>query len=129
MTFREHLVATLSEVGGKIRVRNALNPMLWLSLIVSVAYCGSLHLTKDTPLPLSIAFLLVITTTVISYGYLLITNPDRLQSEDYQLKKQTLELIENKGSKKAIDASIVQAMSQKDFLALPFSQEEEDEKK
>jgi hypothetical protein len=61
----------------------------------------------------------VVGTALISYLWLLLFDRDRLHSEEYLIRSRTLELIEEKGSRKAIDAATVQAISQTEFLALP----------
>ena len=44
---------------------------------------------------------------------------DKLQSESYQLRKQGLELIEEKGDLRVIDAATIEAIANPDFPALP----------
>jgi hypothetical protein len=51
-------------------------------------------------------------------------DPDRLQSESFQLRKQALELIEEKGSLAIIDASSIEVISNPDLPALQYSEPE-----
>ncbi|HLL46221.1 MAG TPA: hypothetical protein VK399_05915 [Longimicrobiaceae bacterium] len=45
------------------------------------------------------------------YVYFALKDPDKLQSEDYQLRKQALELIEERGSRIAVAATSVEAIT------------------
>jgi hypothetical protein len=53
-------------------------------------------------------------------------DPDRLQSESFQLRKQALELIEEKGHLAIVDASSIEVISNPDLPALQYSEPEED---
>jgi hypothetical protein len=120
---REMLFAKLTESGGRLRVRNALNPILWLSGLIAVP-CFAVLLWNPTPhfiVPVILA--VVVGTAVLGFLFLLVFDRDRLHSEEYLIKNRTLDLIEDKGSRKAIDAATVTAISQADFLALPDSTE------
>lgn len=78
-------------------VRSALNPALWLCAIVAVpsAIAGTI---SPSP-PWWINFLVVgpVGVTIFGFVYLLIFDRDKLQSEDFQIRKQTLEMFEQKG--------------------------------
>jgi hypothetical protein len=76
---------------AKIRTESALNPLLWFSGLALAALAGSAYA------PVSVVKWLLCTivflTAVIflgSYLYLLRKDPDRLQSEHYQLSKYKL---------------------------------------
>jgi hypothetical protein len=51
--------------------------------------------------------------------------PDRLQSESFQLRKQALELIEEKGSLAIIEASSIEVISNPDLPALAAPRSED----
>src|SRR6185295_18725494 len=112
---RDRVLASVKEWGGSIRVKNALNPILWLCGIVAVPCIYALAFSPN-PHP-AIVWVLggVVSTALLGFLFLLIFDRDRLQSEDYLLRNKTLELIEEKGSKRAIDAATVQAISQNEF--------------
>jgi hypothetical protein len=114
---REKLASTMTEVGGRLKVRSALNPMLYLCGIVVVPYIPAVCFS--TP-PVVVHWIVgaVVASTLLSNFILLVWDRDRLQSEDYLIRRQTLELIEEKGSNKAIDAATVEAISGPEFLAL-----------
>lgn len=120
---RERILATLTEVGGQLRVRGALTPILWLCGVIAIPCITALAWNKDAPPIISWILVAVVGTSLFGFLWLLFFDRDRLQSEEYQIKSRTLDLIEEKGSKKAIDAATVQAISQPEFLALPEARE------
>ena len=89
-------------------VRTALNPLLWLTGI-------------GTPLAFVLAFLasetwfrvalfatgaLLLAVTIVAYFILLFWDPDRLQSEEYRLRRRELTMIYGKGaSAEVVDAA------------------------
>ena len=120
---RERLFSSLTEAGGRIRIRNALNPILWLCGVIAVPCIIALTWSKEPPLVLSVVLYSVVAVALFGFLYLLLRDPDRLQSEEYLLRSRTLNLIEEKGSRKAIDAATISAISQTDFLLLPEDRE------
>ena len=116
---RRQLFATLTEAGGRLRVRNALNPALWLCGVIGVPCLFCLGFAaKPSPI-IPILLCCVVGVALFPFVFLLLTDPDRLQSEEYQLRNRTPDLIEEKGNSKAIDATVVDVISQPDFSALP----------
>ena len=103
MSLQKTIVNRLTEAGGQLKVKSALNPALWLCAIVSgptiVIVMVLLLANKTIPSWLIVIDLIPITCAAVGFLYLLFFNPDKLQSEDYQLRKQTLELIQEKGDK------------------------------
>ena len=85
------------ESGGRLRVQSALNPALWLCGIISVPSLMVAGYSANPP-PW-IIWLVIGPVLVASAGFifLLLVDRDKLQSEDYQLRKKSLELIEQKG--------------------------------
>lgn len=115
---RSRLVSSLTEYGGRFRVRNALNPILCLSAIVLSPWWLAVCLGKEIPIVATIGVWGVVAVALGAFVYLLLGDPDRLQSEEYQLRARTLDLIEEKGSATAINRATVEAMSKKEFLEL-----------
>lgn len=97
---------TLVRSSDKLRVRSALNPILWLcgiSLSVGV-FVIAIGFFKLDPFPETLLWIVVITLIFVPlfltcYGFLYILHnlPDMLQSEWYQLKKKKMELSQEKG--------------------------------
>ena len=97
---REQITRRMGDVGGRLRVRNALNPMLWLCAVVTVPAIGFASYTKE-PTWLVICLVVVAAIPLLFAGFgfavLLLRDPDKLQSEEYQIRKRTLEMIGEKG--------------------------------
>ena len=119
---RERLMATLTDAGGRLRVRGALNPILWLCGVVAVPCIFALSWSSHPSPLIGIVLCAVVGTALIGFLWLLFFDRERLQSEDFIIRSRTIDLIEQKGSNKAIDAATVNAISQDDFLALPNSE-------
>lgn len=98
MDIRDSFAHTAIEAGGRLRVKSALNPILWLCAIVTVPGLFYLGLSsKETPLLIQIVIFLPVITAMLGFLFLLIFDRDKLQSEDYQIRKRTLELVQEKG--------------------------------
>ena len=97
------------EAGGRLKVRSALNPILWLCGIITVPALIAFGLMKQPPSWLiALAFAPVI-TAIFGFLFLLLFDRDKLQSENYQIRKMELERIEEKG-KPVIDAEVVASL-------------------
>jgi len=95
------------EAGGKLTVKSALNPLLWFCAVVDIPIMAMLTVIyASIPLWLLISmFVLIaipIACTMFSAIYLLFYDRDKLQSEDYQIRKQTLDIIGQKGDRDVI---------------------------
>lgn len=119
MENRESLIARLTETGGRVRVRNALTPVVWLVGVVWAPCCVVLGLNPNPPLIVFVLPAVVVGVAVFGWLWLLFFDRDRLQSEEYLLRKQIVDIIEDKASRKAIDASLVPVISRDEFLQLP----------
>lgn len=96
----DNILGRIIEAGGRIRVKSALNPILWMCAIIG-GPCFLVVLIKDDP-PLFIIWILCAVVGVALFGFLflLFFDRDKLQSEDYQLKKRELEMVQEKGEKR-----------------------------
>jgi len=102
LDLKQMLAQKVTEAGGRLTVKSALNPALWLCAIVSVP---SLLICTLSPNPPWWASILGISpVALVSFGFimLLFVDRDKLQSEEFQIKKRTLELFEQKGMAEAI---------------------------
>jgi len=104
MQDREKLITKVMDAGGRLRVRSALNPVLWLCGIVSAPSMISLSFSTTQPLWLIVIASAPIFVALAAFIFLLLFDRDKLQSEEYQIRKRSLELIEEKGNPQAIDA-------------------------
>jgi hypothetical protein len=86
---------------GIVRVRNALNSLLWLSLICLSIAPGFAYLFRDDAI-LEYGFAAIavapILGSLIAYFVLLFRDPDRLQSEEFVLQQHAQQIIQTKGN-------------------------------
>lgn len=70
---------------GVVRVRNALNPLLWMTALVVPTSLLAAYLFRDDPILKYGLFVLgasSVIATLVGYFILLFRDPDRLQSEN-----------------------------------------------
>ena len=97
---RAQITRRMADVGGRLRVKSALNPVLWLCAVVTVPVIGFATFAKEpTWLIVCLVVLAFLPLVLVGVGFLvlLLRDPDKLQSEDYQIRKRTLEMIGEKG--------------------------------
>lgn len=102
----------------RVSVKNALNPVLWICGLVSVPAIVALGFSPNPSWVLGALALVPVAVALFSFLFFMFTAPDRLQSESFQLRKQALELIEEKGSLAIIEASSIEVISNPDLPAL-----------
>ncbi len=104
----------------KVRVRSALNPVLWLAALMTPTCFGfALAFDGGVRLAMIIFGATPIATACAGFAYFALCDPDKLQSEDYQLRKMALELIEEKGSRVPIEPASVEAITNPLHRGLP----------
>lgn len=97
---REQITRRLGDVGGRLRVKSALNPVLWLCAVVTVPAISFASYAEGPPwLLVCLVVIAFVPLLLAGLGFvvLLLRDPDKLQSEDYQIRKRTLEMIGEKG--------------------------------
>ena len=112
MNIRNTITSRAIDAGGRLRVRSALNPILWLCAIVTVpgfVYLGATD--NEIPFLFQIVILSPVVIAILGFTFLLIFDRDKLQSEDYQIRKQTLELVQEKGDEFPSIAHTLEAIS------------------
>ena len=97
MDIKENIASRMIEAGGQLSVRSALNPMLWLCGIMEAPCFILCYFLKEIPTWLVIFIFLPLVVTLIGFLFLLLFDRDKLQSEEYQLKKRSMELVQQKG--------------------------------
>jgi len=112
MIGKENIAAKVIESGGKLSVKSALNPILWLCAIITIPSLIAVPFIDETPIWLIILIIAPVLTSVVGFLFLLLFDRDKLQSEEYQLKKRSLELIQNKGQDKPmiVEAKEIEAI-------------------
>lgn len=93
----DSFTARAIDTGGKLTVRSALNPILWLCGIVTVPGLGAIPFIQPTPTWLVMVVCGPVVTAMGGFLILLFVDRDKLQSEEYQIRKQTLEYMHQKG--------------------------------
>ena len=86
----------LRDAVAQLRVRGALTSGLWLVIVVSVILLPAAYAFQPHPwiLGLLIGVVVVVILVVLAaFLYLIVKNPDRLQSEQYQVQAQALNII------------------------------------
>jgi len=116
------------ESGGKLSVKSALNPVLWLCAIVSIPSLVTLIIylciNREPAIWLISLFIFLISFPILLVGvgfiFLLFRDRDRLQSEEYQIQKQTLEMSQQKGEQKptVIEATSVEVVQDTEFVQI-----------
>lgn len=97
----------------RLHVRSALNPILWLCAIATPTIFLFGYLFKDQPqicVALLIAGFIPVGVACLGFAYFALAKPEKLQSEDYQIRHESLQIIQQKG-KKAISLSSVAAIA------------------
>ena len=90
-------------------------------------FLGAAYLFRFSPY---IALLLIICAVVpvllASFGfcYFALKRPEKLQSEDYQIRHESLEIIRQKGGRLVFDAAAIQAIANPRLEELPPGMEE-----
>ena len=97
MNDRDTIIQRLTDVGGRLRVRSALNPILWLCGIVTMPCLTGMAWRGEFNTWLAIVAASPIACAIFGFLFLLFKDRDKLQSEEYQIRKQAMELIEQKG--------------------------------
>jgi hypothetical protein len=120
-----HLSAKAAQA---LRVRSALNPLLWLCAIIAPF---SLFIASQAEnLPVLIAALIMagapILTTCIGFFYFLFRAPEKLQSEDYQLRHETLQMIKVSNQPISLDrVSLGEIASGEKFISAHVPREDQ----
>lgn len=123
MTIEERVAQKAVDAGGRLRVKSALNPILWLCAIITIP-CVSAIAYIDPPPPIWLVILAFIPVACAAFGFLflLVVDRDKLQSEDYQIRKQSLELIQQKGDALPVSSASIQAITNPIYDSLPPSE-------
>jgi len=97
---------------GKISVKNVMNPLLWVLGFVCLFTLSVIAALKNTVM---LPYVLAVTAIMIfyvlhkvfsSYDHFKNKDPARLQSEDYLIRKQEIEAIEDNSGGKVINPNV-----------------------
>jgi hypothetical protein len=108
----ERISHTAESAAMHLRVRSALYPALWMCGIVTpVSLVGAFAAEGMAQALFFGVAVIPVVLSGVGFLYFMIKDPDRLQSEDYRIQKQALELIEEKGGKIPVALASVQAIA------------------
>jgi len=104
----DEVIRSAIDRAGVIRVKNAMNPLLWLSPISAIIFLVAAYMFRDDPgLKYAFACLsgLPVLASILAYFLYFFLDRDRLQSEEFILKERALQLRYRKGaSTEVVDA-------------------------
>ena len=110
----EKIIASAHTAASSLRVKSALNPMLWLCAIVSLpCFILAYLLHGIEPLDSMLVYIgaAPIGATILGFLYFMTFDPSKLQSEEYQIRHEALEVIKQKGSSVEIVPSSLEAIA------------------
>jgi hypothetical protein len=97
------------EAGGRLKVRSAINSMLWLCGIITTPCLLVYGVKPGASDWLLVCGLAPEAAAIFGFIFLLIFDRPYLQSEDFQIRKMEIEMIEEKG-RPAIEAASVDGL-------------------
>lgn len=83
----------LPSVIARVRTESALNPLLWLTGLTLVAAVSASYFDKNLAWALFGAVALEIVVALGCYVYFMLSDPNRLHSERFQLERHRMELM------------------------------------
>ncbi len=92
-------MAGCSDTAKSLKVKSAINPGLWLVAIGVPILLGAAYAFRDREnisTALVVAALAIIGAVVLSYCYFVLFHPEKLQSEDYQLRHMAMQVYQKK---------------------------------
>jgi hypothetical protein len=118
----EHVAQLAQNAAEKLHVRSALNPVLWLCAISTPICLVFAHIFRDIPDVrnwLLFGGLAPIAIACIGFIGFAIFKPEKLQSEEYQIRHESLQLIQEKSGQIAIATTSLEAIVNPQALQLP----------
>lgn len=85
---QDEVFAKAVEAGGRLTVKSALNPILWLCAIITIPTFCAVLFQPNFPRFLVYIGCSPVIAALLGFLFLLIFDRDKLQSEDYQIKKK-----------------------------------------
>jgi uncharacterized membrane protein YraQ (UPF0718 family) len=107
----ERLARLARNATATLRVRSALNPFLWACPVVgTVCFTAAYAFRADRTIALMLAIAGVVPVGLLGVAglFLVFFRTDKLQSEEWQLRQQTLKIIEQKGGTIRISPTVLE---------------------
>lgn len=100
----------------RVKTNSALNPLLWISATVTPSFLAACVFAPNTFLQYAFGCisLVPLLATVIAYAHFAIKDPDRLHSEDFQLRRSAIEIMSKDGTVISDPNSIVNVTNPED---------------
>lgn len=112
----ERLTQLAEHAIGSLKVSNALTSCLWLCALALPTGLLTAALSSG---PVQTVALTIACAPILFFGigflYFMVKSPEKLRSEEYELRKIALELVEEKGSSIAIAETSVEALFNTDY--------------
>ena len=95
----EQMGKSSQSAAKSLHVRSALNPMLWLTGIATPLCFSGAYLLKDSSPIFEILICVGLIPTIVTcfgFVYFALFKAEKLQSEDYQIRHESLQIIQQK---------------------------------
>ena len=112
--FISKLTESTHRAAFKLHVRSALNPVLWLCAIVLPVCLIFAWVFRDISIIRNLLIIVGITPVLVAcFAFIgfAIFRPEKLQSEDYQLRHETLQMIQQKTDSISIPLTSTEAIA------------------
>ena len=121
---KDQILSKAVEAGGRLTVKSALNPILWLSGIITIPTLIAGTMYPDLSTWIVAVGCAPVIAALFGFLFLLFFDRDKLQSEDYQLRKRTIEYAQSKGDALPMDIRDSITIENPDAKSLPHNDEE-----
>lgn len=107
------LLHNASASSASVKVKNAMNPIVKMLLCVVPLTVGMMF-WGDTWVKVigAAAFGIFVIAAIGAYVYFMLKNPQMLQSEEYQIQRQALEIIQQQGIRGTVELVSVPSQPQ-----------------
>ncbi len=123
-----HKLSQLSHSAAtRLHVKSALNPMLWMIAISTPLSFGVAYLFKDNDTLATLLIIVgIIPIIVACFGFLYfaLVNPEKLQSEDYQIRHESLQIIQQKGQNLELSEASIEQIANPTLNQIEHKEEE-----
>lgn len=112
----DRLTSLAQSALSRLRVSSALNGGLYLcSVVVPSCLIATHFLTGGAQIAVIVLMFIPVLVFCRAFLYFMKTDPSKLRSEDYEIRKQALELIQEKGSRNPQLGITVEAIANPDY--------------
>ena len=106
----------------RLHVRSALNPILWLCAISMPMSLAGAYVFRDVEVVrnwLIAGALTPIAVACLGFAGFAVFKPDKLQSEEYQIRHESLLIIQEKAGQLVLDPASIEGIANPSRPALP----------